>query len=77
MYIVAVPTPYDKDSKKIDATYVVNAVKSVMEVSEKRPVGVVDRGGDDIALLNWFLDENYQMVVRIKPEMIIPVQIPK
>ena len=41
-------------------------VKSVMEVSEKRPVGVVDRGGDDIALLNWFLDENYQMVVRIK-----------
>ena len=31
-YIVAVPTPYDKDSKKIDPSYVVNAVRSVMEV---------------------------------------------
>lgn len=32
VYIVSVPTPYDKFSKKIDACYVVSAVKSVMEV---------------------------------------------
>lgn len=32
MYIVSVPTPYDKESKKIDAKYVISAVKSVIEV---------------------------------------------
>jgi len=31
-YIVAVPTPYDKDSKRIDPAYVISAVKSVLEV---------------------------------------------
>ena len=31
MYIVAVPTPYDKESKRIDAKYVIAAVKQVME----------------------------------------------
>ena len=28
MYIVAVPTPYDKDSKKVDASYVAGAVSA-------------------------------------------------
>ena len=37
-YIVSVPTPYDKFSKKIDACYVVSAVKSVMEVCRKGAV---------------------------------------
>lgn len=32
-YIVSVPTPYDKDSKKIDPSYVVNAVHSVLEAA--------------------------------------------
>lgn len=32
MYIVAVPTPYDKRSKKIDASYVVAAIKNILEV---------------------------------------------
>ncbi|SHH38666.1 nucleotide sugar dehydrogenase [Desulfosporosinus lacus] len=36
VYIVAVPTPYDKISKKIDASYVFAAVKNVMEVC---PIG--------------------------------------
>ena len=31
-YIVSVPTPYDKFSKKVDACYVVAAVKQVLEV---------------------------------------------
>lgn len=35
MYIVAVPTPYDKTSKKIDACYVIAAVKNIMEVCTK------------------------------------------
>lgn len=35
-YIISVPTPYDKFSKKVDASYVVGAVKDVMKVC---PIG--------------------------------------
>ena len=41
-YIVAVPTPYDKDSKKIDPSYVVNAVRSVMEVCPRGAIVVIE-----------------------------------
>lgn len=41
-YIVSVPTPYDKFSKKVDACYVVAAVKSVMEVAPKGAVIVIE-----------------------------------
>jgi UDP-N-acetyl-D-mannosaminuronic acid dehydrogenase len=34
-YIVAVPTPYMKDSKKLDPKYVISAVNSVLDVCEK------------------------------------------
>lgn len=42
MYVVAVPTPYDKNSKKIDPSYVVNAVKDVMKVCPKGAIVVVE-----------------------------------
>ena len=42
MYIVAVPTPYDKFTKKIDASYVIAAVKNVMEVCPKGAVVVIE-----------------------------------
>jgi len=42
MYIVSVPTPYDKDSKKIDACYVVSAVKSIIEVCPKGATVVIE-----------------------------------
>ena len=42
MYIVAVPTPYDKDSKKIDASYVIGAVENVMTVCPKGATVVVE-----------------------------------
>ena len=41
-YIVSVPTPYDKFSKKVDACYVVAAVKSVMEVCSKGATVVIE-----------------------------------
>lgn len=41
-YIVSVPTPYDKFSKKVDACYVVAAVKSVMEVCLKGATVVIE-----------------------------------
>lgn len=41
-YIVSVPTPYDKFSKKIDACYVVSAVKSIMKVCPKGATVVIE-----------------------------------
>ena len=41
-YIVSVPTPYDKFSKKVDARYVVAAVKSVMDVCPKGATVVIE-----------------------------------
>lgn len=41
-YIISVPTPYDKFSKKVDACYVVNAVKDVMKVCPKGATVVIE-----------------------------------
>lgn len=41
-YIVSVPTPYDKFSKKVDACYVIEAVKSVLNVAPKGVTVVVE-----------------------------------
>lgn len=41
-YIITVPTPYVKENKKIDPSYVISAVKSVIEVCEKGAVVVVE-----------------------------------
>lgn len=43
-YIVSVPTPYDKFSKKVDACYVVAAVKDVMKVCPKGATIVIEFG---------------------------------
>lgn len=41
-YIISVPTPYDKKSKKVDASYVVNAVKDALGVCEDGATIVVE-----------------------------------
>ena len=41
-YIVSVPTPYDKFSKKVDACYVVAAIKDVMKVCPKGATVVIE-----------------------------------
>lgn len=41
-YIVSVPTPYDKFSKKVDAVYVVAAVKDVLKVAPKGATLVIE-----------------------------------
>lgn len=41
-YIVSVPTPYDKFSKKVDACYVVAAVKEVLKVAPKGATVVIE-----------------------------------
>ncbi len=42
MYIISVPTPYDKKSKKIDASYVIGAVKNVMSVCPQGAILVIE-----------------------------------
>lgn len=42
MYIVSVPTPYDKFSKRIDAVYVINAVKEVLKHCDKGAIIVIE-----------------------------------
>lgn len=42
MYIVTVPTPYDKFSKKIDPSYVISAVHSILEVCKKGAIIVIE-----------------------------------
>lgn len=41
-YVVSVPTPYDKFSKKVDACYVVSAVKEILKVCPKGAVIVIE-----------------------------------
>ncbi len=41
-YIVSVPTPYDKFSKKVDAGYVVSAIKDILKVCPKGAVIVIE-----------------------------------
>lgn len=42
MYIVSVPTPYDKDSKKIDPSYVNAAIGSIVEVCPRGATVVIE-----------------------------------
>lgn len=41
-YIVSVPTPYDKIDKKIDPSYVVSAVKTVLDHAPQRAILVIE-----------------------------------
>ena len=41
-YIISVPTPYDETSKKIDPSYVISAIKSVLEVCDNNSTIVIE-----------------------------------
>lgn len=41
-YIVSVPTPYDKFSKKVDACYVISAIKDILKVAENGAIIVIE-----------------------------------
>jgi nucleotide sugar dehydrogenase len=79
-YIVSVPTPYDKDSKKIDPCYVNAAVCSVMDVAPKGATiviestvspGTIDRFVRPVVEgRGWVIGEDVHLVHA--PERIIP-----
>lgn len=42
VYIISVPTPYEEVTKKVDASYVINAVKAVLPVCNREAVIVIE-----------------------------------
>ncbi len=42
VYIVSVPTPYDKFSKKVDTEFVVSAIKDIMKVALKGAIVIIE-----------------------------------
>lgn len=42
MYIITVPTPYEKENKKINPNYILSAVKSVLKVCKKETILVIE-----------------------------------
>lgn len=42
VYVISVPTPYDKFTKKIDVSYVISAVESVLKVCNKGAIIVIE-----------------------------------
>lgn len=77
IYVVAVPTPYNKKNKKIDASYVVSAVKSILKICPKNAIIIIEStvspGTIDKyirPLLDSILDNNINLVHA--PERIIP-----
>lgn len=76
-YIVSVPTPYDRFSKKVDPKYVVSAVEAVLEVAPKGAALVIEStispGTIDKAIRPVLKDANREDVQLIHaPERIIP-----
>lgn len=80
MYIVSVPTPYDKFSKKVDPYYIIAAVKQIMKVCSKGATiiiestispGTIDKYVRPVIMKNGFnIGEDINLVHA--PERIIP-----
>jgi len=79
-YIISVPTPYDKLSKKVDASYVISAMNAVMKVCKKGAIVVIEStvspGTIDKYIRPVVNENDFQMGVDIHlvhaPERIIP-----
>lgn len=76
IYIITVPTPYDKFNKKIDASYVVEAVKSVIKVCLKGAIIVIEStispGTIDKFVRPLVNEANKDLNLVHAPERIIP-----
>lgn len=80
MYIISVPTPYDKNTKKIDPSYVVDAVKKIVEICLDNAVIVIEStispGTIDVHIRNILAEQNVRLKKKLNivhaPERIIP-----
>lgn len=83
MYIIAVPTPYTKETKKIDPTYVISSINSILDVCEKGTIitiestvspGTIDKLiKPEIKKRNFIIGKDVHLVHA--PERIIPGKI--
>lgn len=79
-YIISVPTPYDKFSKKVDASYVIAAIKGILDVCISGAVVVIEStispGTIDRQIRPVIADAGYKIGEDIHlvhaPERIIP-----
>lgn len=79
-YIVAVPTPYLKESKKLDPTYVILAINSILEVCNKGATIIIEStmtpGSTDRHIRPIILEKGFEIGKDIHlvhaPERIIP-----
>ncbi len=76
VYIISVPTPYDKGSKKVDMTYVVSAFKNVLEVCPDNSTIVIEStiapGSINRYIRPLMKDGNKKVHIAHAPERIIP-----
>lgn len=76
MYIVSVPTPYDKFSKKVNPCYVVKAVKQVLEVCPEGASIIIEStispGTIDKSVRPVIADSGKKVELVHAPERIIP-----
>lgn len=80
VYLIAVPTPYDKFSKKIDPVYVINATKSTLEICDDNAVIIIESTispGTIDRFIRPLLEQSYNKTGKTvhlvhAPERIIP-----
>lgn len=76
IYIVAVPTPYNKDNKKVEMKYVVNAVERILAVAPNDCIVVIESTISPGCIDNYIrpLLKNCSKKIRLghAPERIIP-----
>lgn len=80
MYIITVPTPYDKVTKKIDPAYLIAAVNSILEVCENDSIIIIEStvspGTIDKfirPIISEFINQTNQTIHLVHaPERIIP-----
>ena len=76
VYIISVPTPYDKASKKVDMTYVATAFKSVLDACPENSTIVIEStvspGSIDKYIRPLISDNTKKVRIAHAPERIIP-----
>lgn len=78
VYIVAVPTPYIKSSKKVDASYAVDAVIKILEVCPENSTIVIESTvspGTIDRYIRPLINEHKNVNLAHAPERIIPGKI--
>lgn len=76
IYIISVPTPCDEITKRVDVTYIVNALKSVLKVCDDNSVVVIEStispGTIDTYIRPIVSDTHKKIHLAHAPERIIP-----